>query len=711
MTLFPPSGSPADTDYLPPRAAWCRFPVSTGGPGYTPDLPPAAVFPPPGSPADAGYRPPRAGWCLFPDSVGGPGYTPDLPPAAVFPPAGSPRDIPYRLPPADGVTFPKLPPLRVVGGLVGCRWSAAVLEAPVVPVLWAATQIKDPAPLPARWGAAALVGRSWVLPWISTRIMDRPGWRMPWQPAGAVHTTVGMPWWRGVVADVAGQRMPWRAAALVAVVVLVPLLSGRIVQAVVAKPWGASTRRVVSVPVRWALGLACDVVVPCPFGASTLRDRADINWPIIWPIEPDPVYEIPDRGTYPVRYSVSVVTLPDRVELDVGAIAIQFSLDQWAITLSTTVLSAAHYARIRPQSGEAVAIEVTVQGYVLEFLVDLPAEKREFGADDWTLTATSTTIRQGAPYARPGDRTSTSIATAQQLALDELPLSGWALQWDAVDWQVDAGAWAYQGLTPVQAIARLADAAGAALQSELAGQALRVVTRWPVMPWDLPDATPDYSIPLGACLVTQQRPALLGTRPNAVHVHGSGDGGILGHVVRNGTAGDIDLATVVNALMTDSVAARAYGGSLLAAQYQPPELQSITLPLSDAAGDQPLIDLGKIIALTDVGSELLAIATALTLQITPPGLAESEGPEITQTVTLHGASTTNAWSRLQHLSPSAPLQVGSVVAITATGATVQLVGGGLVKVLGAAALNDRVYVRAGAIEGPAPDFAVVEIGV
>ena len=71
----------------------------------------------------------------------------------------------------------------------------------------------------------------------------------------------------------------------------------------------------------------------------------------------------------------------------------------------------------------------------------------------------------------------------------------------------------------------------------------------------------------------------------------------------------------------------------------------------------------------------------------------------------------NVFTQFLALLPKESLEVGTVIATTDTGATVQLMGGGIVQARGDAALGQRVFVRAGAIEGPAPDltYASAEI--
>lgn len=68
----------------------------------------------------------------------------------------------------------------------------------------------------------------------------------------------------------------------------------------------------------------------------------------------------------------------------------------------------------------------------------------------------------------------------------------------------------------------------------------------------------------------------------------------------------------------------------------------------------------------------------------------------------------NLYRRFAALIPGQPVLAGQVVAVSTDGATVQLPGGALVRVRGTASINDHVYIRGGAIEGPAPALSGVD---
>lgn len=68
----------------------------------------------------------------------------------------------------------------------------------------------------------------------------------------------------------------------------------------------------------------------------------------------------------------------------------------------------------------------------------------------------------------------------------------------------------------------------------------------------------------------------------------------------------------------------------------------------------------------------------------------------------------NAFREFMALMPDQPLEVGDVTAIEASVAMIQLPGGGVVHARGQATVGQRVFVRDGVIEGPAPTLPYVE---
>jgi hypothetical protein len=73
----------------------------------------------------------------------------------------------------------------------------------------------------------------------------------------------------------------------------------------------------------------------------------------------------------------------------------------------------------------------------------------------------------------------------------------------------------------------------------------------------------------------------------------------------------------------------------------------------------------------------------------------------------------NLWATFKRLLPSTPLLIGEVIAHNDDGTSrIQLPGGGKITARGTGvAVGSNAYVRAGLIEGEAPDLTEVEIEV
>ena len=71
----------------------------------------------------------------------------------------------------------------------------------------------------------------------------------------------------------------------------------------------------------------------------------------------------------------------------------------------------------------------------------------------------------------------------------------------------------------------------------------------------------------------------------------------------------------------------------------------------------------------------------------------------------------NPIARLRALLPGAPLLVATVVSSSASACLVELPSGDRLTVRGSGSVGHKVFVRAGNIEGPAPDLTEVQIDV
>ena len=72
---------------------------------------------------------------------------------------------------------------------------------------------------------------------------------------------------------------------------------------------------------------------------------------------------------------------------------------------------------------------------------------------------------------------------------------------------------------------------------------------------------------------------------------------------------------------------------------------------------------------------------------------------------------TNLHKAFLALFPARPLQVGTVLSVSAGIATVELPGGGRLQARGQATADQRVFIRDGVIEGAAPNLPLEVIEV
>lgn len=68
---------------------------------------------------------------------------------------------------------------------------------------------------------------------------------------------------------------------------------------------------------------------------------------------------------------------------------------------------------------------------------------------------------------------------------------------------------------------------------------------------------------------------------------------------------------------------------------------------------------------------------------------------------------TNPYSAWMALQPPKRRQVGTVLAMDGTVATVELPSGGRLQAIGQATVGDRVFVRDGVVEGEAPNLTYI----
>lgn len=416
---------------------------------------------------------------------------------------------------------------------------------------------------------------------------------------------------------------------------------------------------------------------------------------------------IPRRHWYMILHDITVVRLPDRLPLAVSRIALSIDAAQWAWTLSMDLLGEGAAALVEPTGSDPVQVEISINGAVWVCLIETWGQAQRWGAlTTYQVKGRSLSALLSPVYVRPRSYAEASDLEMVQLAEQELPYGGgWAMTWTAGNWPVPAGAWTYQELSPIQAIARLAAAAGGLVAPGRDGKTLAVRPIYRVLPWDLSPGMEDMVVPASAILELNKQ-YRWPDQANAVYVYGAEAGGIQAQVYRAGSAADEPAADRLEGLLTHVDGARALGGRILAGLTRPAGVTSITLPV-DARADFEVPELGDLIKV-DVDGGQFAPLTSIGISVTVRG----DAVQARQTLGL--GEQRNDYQRLLSYLPRDPRILGQIASVSANGtAAVELLNGGTTRVRhrGIGTTGSWVWIRSGQVEAEAPALSAYAVDV
>ncbi|WP_275760262.1 hypothetical protein [Ralstonia pseudosolanacearum] len=321
-------------------------------------------------------------------------------------------------------------------------------------------------------------------------------------------------------------------------------------------------------------------------------------------------FSVPILKVYFVSNSVDVVRLPGREPIPVKSLQVGIDADSWAWGLSASLPYRA-LELVEPTAAGPVEVEITINGVSWVMLVESFDVRREFGQASLSIRGRSTAAYLAAPYAPKRPFVPAAPFTARQLAEQELTraglVTGFALDWRLPDWLVPEGSWGYQSLSPMEVIGRITEAVGGYVNAHPRLRTLVAKPRYPVLPWQWATAPADRVLPIDVVktlnLRWQEKPTF-----NAVYVCGE-RAGVIGHVVRAGTAGDLLAPTVVDGLITHADAARERGRAILA-DVGRQAVVTLELPMLSSIG---LLDPGLLLAVGEGGSTWRSLVRATSI--------------------------------------------------------------------------------------------------
>lgn len=420
------------------------------------------------------------------------------------------------------------------------------------------------------------------------------------------------------------------------------------------------------------------------------------------PLPPNPphnpngeTFTIPTKTVYQMQNTITV-TLTDLTPIHVSDISLSLDAESWAWKFSCKLLEPSQLALVTPINNAAQELIVTINGFEWRVLIEKSPRVRKFADNSITLQGKSLSALLTQPYLQPRSATQSDLLTVQQLAELELP-AGWTIDWQAATWNVPAGAFSYTYKTPMQVISEIAADIGAIVIPSRNSKSLKILPRYPVLPWQFDEAVPNLIIPESA-LDTVTYQSVIPAQANGVYIHGGEIGGVIAWCRLTGTDGARLAQTMNNALMTSVVGCRALGERILAGQYTQPALQSVALPMN--ATDMPLANIGDLIRIAIDNTQVRGIVNSISIS--------ANLKSVLQTVQI-GEETANVWSAFKQILPSEPLLVGTLSSTDGQTSLMTLVDGGVIRVRGTGTANAKYYIRAGRIENEAPNLVMSEI--
>ena len=339
--------------------------------------------------------------------------------------------------------------------------------------------------------------------------------------------------------------------------------------------------------------------------------------------QPGETVVIPIRRVYMVLNDATLRRVSDNALIPTIAMSMSLDVDSWTWSFSASLPWQA-LPLVDLSSVDPVEVEATINGVAYRFLAEKIGTERTFGSNTVRVSGRGKSAFLDSPYAPSMFFGNTTSRTAQQIMGDVLTLNGvpldWTINWGITDWVVPGNVWTHQG-SYISALTNIAAAPGAYIQPHPTLQQLYVLPRYPAMPNQWADLTPDFDIP--SAVMTRE-----GIERNDLPVYDrvfvSGTtAGVLGQVTRAGTSGELIKPMVTDALITHVDAARQRG----IAELSPAGRQfdvTLRMPVLEETG---VIPPGKLVLYRDGGVERLGFTRSVQVEVGLPDIWQSIGVE------------------------------------------------------------------------------------
>lgn len=373
---------------------------------------------------------------------------------------------------------------------------------------------------------------------------------------------------------------------------------------------------------------------PCYLPTLPVRlvfcDQADSSLPahLVFVCErhgpgPEPVETVvvPIKRFYMVINDATLRRVSDNALIPTLSMSMSLDVDSWTWSFSASL---PWQALSLVDDAEPTEVQAVVNGAPYRFIVEKIGTERSFGSNTVRVSGRGKAALLDSPYAASMFFGNTTSRTAQQLMGDVLTLNGvpldWAVDWNITDWTVPGNVWTHQG-SYMSALNSIAAAPGAYIQPHPTDQTIIVLPRYPTMPHQWTDLTPDFDIPAAVSTREGIERANLAVY-DRVFVSGT-TAGVLGQVTRAGTSGESIAPMITDPLITHADAARQRG---LAALSPGGRQHNVTLrmPVLEETG---IIPPGKLVLYRDGGVERLGFTRSVQVDVGLPEIWQSIGLE------------------------------------------------------------------------------------
>lgn len=507
-------------------------------------------------------------------------------------------------------------PARQAGGDILLEYALAVSTRRVASgrrVLWGASAVvRKTSGVPhsrtmrlnrpgnALWNSGTGKDRTQRLPWIKSRVRDdaiHAPWGGPMQVLQPVYLT---PWGMSRPTD-DRKYAPWSGPLdVMQVESLVPFAMSKPVDERKHAPWlGPMFVVRPRHPVSWTESKPVDVRRQIPWTKYSQQLR--LGWMVVTlpggpEINPQGTVLVPIRQVYLMLNLATLNRVDDGTALPVLALSASTDVDSWAWRVEALLPSSSIDAVMPALDGACVMLQATLNGHPVRWMAERVSLERVFGQSRIRVSGRSPSAVLSDPYAVNYSFASAQIITAQQAATAAITAAGlptgWSLGWHITDWLLPAGLWQHQG-TPLSAVLRIAQAAGAYVQTDAVRSTLHVRNRYPYAPWNWESLVPDVVLPTD---VVSREAVEWVDKPAYNEVYVSGEAlGVLGHALKSGTTGGLAAPMVVDDLLTQEPAARQRAQAILSDTGRQSRI-TLSLPITE---ETSLLQVGQLIDITD----------------------------------------------------------------------------------------------------------------